>query len=133
LKSALNDEQIRLRAVATRNRRRLQARDALAQDPTQGDLFESLPKNSKPRPQEVRLPLLAPIHEGERTEYVVTIGEAAARLGVTTSHLEAMIDGGTNKALRGEFIRAIPTREIARLLDGSPASGKRRSPQRDRL
>jgi excisionase family DNA binding protein len=48
-------------------------------------------------------------------EYVLSLGEAAARLGVGRSELEAMLAAGKVEALPTGFTRMIPTREIERL------------------
>lgn len=47
------------------------------------------------------------------------MGEAAARLGVSRSQLEAMIAAGKIEALPTGFTRMIPTREIERLSQSS--------------
>ena len=46
---------------------------------------------------------------------VRTLGEAAARLGVSRPELEAMIDAATIEALPTGYTRTIPTREIEHL------------------
>jgi len=48
-------------------------------------------------------------------EYVLTLGEAAARLGMSRRELETMVERGEVATLQGEFIRVIPTREVERL------------------
>lgn len=93
---------------------RTQARAALGRDPGQLDLYDAPPKHktqASPQPDRksaVRYPW-------ERSEYVLTLGEAAARLGVSRGELEAMIDAGKVKALPTGFTRMIPTREVERL------------------
>ena len=47
--------------------------------------------------------------------YVLTLGEAAARLGLSRPQLETMIEAGTIEALPTGFTRTIPTRELERL------------------
>jgi excisionase family DNA binding protein len=51
----------------------------------------------------------------ERSELVLSLGEAAARLGVSRSTLEAIIEAGKIEALPTGFARMIPTREVVRL------------------
>jgi excisionase family DNA binding protein len=46
------------------------------------------------------------------------LGEAAVRLGLSRSQLEAMIAAGKIEALPTGFTWMIPTREVARLLAG---------------
>jgi excisionase family DNA binding protein len=46
---------------------------------------------------------------------VLSLGEAAAQLGVTRSELEAMIAAGKIEALPTGYTRTIPTREVERL------------------
>lgn len=46
---------------------------------------------------------------------VLTLGEAAQRLGVSRAELEAMIAAGKIEALPTGFTQTIPTREIERL------------------
>jgi excisionase family DNA binding protein len=48
---------------------------------------------------------------------VVTLGEAAGRLGVSRSELEAMIAARKIEALPTGFTRTIPTREIQRITE----------------
>src|SRR5437868_6191427 len=46
--------------------------------------------------------------------YVLTIGEAAARLGISRAEPEALIDRGSVCALPTGFTRMIPTSEVER-------------------
>ena len=46
---------------------------------------------------------------------VLTLGEAAVRLGVSRSQLEAMIAAGKIEALPTGFTQTIPSREVERL------------------
>ncbi len=46
---------------------------------------------------------------------VLFIGEAAARLGMSRTQLEAMIARGQVETLPTEFVRVIPTDEVERL------------------
>jgi excisionase family DNA binding protein len=48
---------------------------------------------------------------------MLSLNEAANRLGVSRTELEAMIADGQVEALRGEFLCIIPTREVKRLLN----------------
>ncbi|HEY3085909.1 MAG TPA: helix-turn-helix domain-containing protein [Candidatus Dormibacteraeota bacterium] len=48
--------------------------------------------------------------------YVLSLGEAAARLGISRRELEAMIAAGKIEALPTGFTRMIPTTEVKRLL-----------------
>jgi hypothetical protein len=48
-------------------------------------------------------------------ERVLSLGEAAARLGLSRDELEAMIGAGKVEALPCGFTEMIPTREIERL------------------
>jgi excisionase family DNA binding protein len=56
---------------------------------------------------------------------MLSLNEAASRLGVSRAELEAMIADGQIEALRGEFLCIIPTREVKRLLNTDQA--RRRS------
>jgi excisionase family DNA binding protein len=47
---------------------------------------------------------------------VLTIGEAAARLGMSRSELEGLIDRGIVEALPTGYTRMIPTAEAERLV-----------------
>ncbi len=47
---------------------------------------------------------------------VLSVGEAATRLGMSRSQLETMISRGAVQALPTGFTRMIPTAEIERLL-----------------
>jgi excisionase family DNA binding protein len=49
---------------------------------------------------------------------VLSLGEAAARLGVNRATLELMIAAGKIEALPTGFTRMIPTREVVRLAGG---------------
>jgi excisionase family DNA binding protein len=60
------------------------------------------------------LPPLAP--RPSESVGVLTLGEAAARLGISRSHLEALIDAGKIEALPTGFTRTVPTREVERLM-----------------
>jgi len=53
------------------------------------------------------------------SQVMLSLNEAAARLGVGRIELEALIADGEIEALRGEFLCLIPIREINRLLSGN--------------
>ena len=92
---------------------RKQARADLGRDPVGGDLYGP-PKARTPLSEPPRR-TAAPLHPSERHEYVLTLREAAQRLGVSRAQLEAMIDSGTVEALPTGYTRTIPTSEIERL------------------
>jgi excisionase family DNA binding protein len=50
------------------------------------------------------------------SQVMLSLNEAARRLGVGRIELEALIADGEIEALRGEFLCLIPVREINRLL-----------------
>jgi hypothetical protein len=97
------------RVVAARR----QARIAQGRDPDTVDLFDTPPK---PRPRAPKKPT-PPVVADRRSESVgvLSLGEAAARLGMTRAQLEVMIDAGKVEALPTGFTRMVPTREVARL------------------
>jgi excisionase family DNA binding protein len=51
----------------------------------------------------------------ERSDRVLSLDEAAARLGLRCAELEAMITAGKIEALPTGYTRMIPTREVDRL------------------
>jgi hypothetical protein len=53
------------------------------------------------------------------SQVMLSLNEAATRLGVGRIELEALIADGEIEALRGEFLCGIPIREINRLLSGN--------------
>jgi excisionase family DNA binding protein len=53
------------------------------------------------------------------SQVMLSLNEAATRLGVGRIELEALIADGEIEALRGEFLCCIPIREINRLLGGN--------------
>ena len=94
---------------------RRQAVIALGRDPDQRDPFIEPPKSgalSMPKVAESSSPLVA-----SRGIGVLSIGEAAARLGMSRAQLEALIDRGAVQALRTGFTRMVPTAEVERVLD----------------
>ncbi len=93
---------------------RRQARAAIGRNPNAGDLFSGPPKQKAaplPTPEPRRLQ-----SDPSTTEYVLTLGEAAARLKVSHAELHAMIDRGELETLPMGLTRAIRTREVERLL-----------------
>jgi len=58
----------------------------------------------------------ASAHVESRRIGVLSIGEAAARLGMSRPQLEALIDRGLVEPLPTGFTRMIPTAEVKRLL-----------------
>jgi hypothetical protein len=91
---------------------RRQAREVLGWDPTASDPYDAPPKRRT-------LPLAAPpaatpVPLGPGVG-ALFIGEAAVRLGMTRAELEAMITRGQVKTLPTQFVRVIPTSEVARL------------------
>jgi hypothetical protein len=103
-------------AIRSRRRRwqrvvdaRREARAALGRDPAAPHTYDPPPKRkTEPAPEPAIKPLTR--YPWERTEYVLTFGEAAARLGVSGGDLEAMIE-----ALPTGFTWTIPTSEVERL------------------
>jgi excisionase family DNA binding protein len=102
----------RERVEAARRRAAL----ALGRDPDQRDSFVEPPnESSDPVPTtstNARLP------EAGRGIGVLSLGEAAARLGMSRSEVEGLIDRGAVEALQTGFTRMIPTREVERLRKG---------------
>jgi excisionase family DNA binding protein len=99
---------------------RRQAREALGDGPEGGDLYAEPPKAKTASP---KLPAPVPIQFTPRPSEaigVLSIGEAAVRLGMSRTQLEAMIDVGKVEALPTGFTRMIPTREVERLAGGTP-------------
>lgn len=88
---------------------RKQAREARGGDLTDGDTHG---------PPKAKTPLKAP--ELPRIGYgpgvrVLSLGEAAQRLGVSRAELEKMIDAGKIEAPPTGYTRMIPTSEVERL------------------
>src|SRR5947209_584207 len=94
---------------------RRQARAALGRDDTPG-LFDGKPKpKAATRYVEPEAPLQ---HRPSEAVGVLTLGEAAVRLGVTRLQLEAMIEAGKIEAPPTGYTRMIPTSEVERLNGG---------------
>jgi excisionase family DNA binding protein len=73
------------------------------------------PKSKLPEPS---YRTAVPLHPSERSERVLTIGEAAARLGISGSEMEAMVKLGTVKSLMAGWTVVVPTSEVERLRSG---------------
>ena len=93
---------------------RRQARLALGKDPTSENDYSGQPKAQSAPPQPA-----APPATHDAAVLVSTLGEAAARLGVSRAQLERMIDAGAVQALPTGFTRMIPTSEVERLLQAA--------------
>jgi excisionase family DNA binding protein len=93
---------------------RRQARVALGKDPDSADDYGGRPK---PRLLVAQPPAPTPIVPGQGVR-VLSLGEAAARLGVSRESLEAMVDAGKVQALPTGFTKMIPTSEVVRLGGG---------------
>jgi len=91
---------------------RRHARVVLGADDTPG-LFEGKPISKAATPYVE--PEAPPQNRPSEGIGVLTLDEAAARLGVSRSQLEAMIAAGKIMALPTGFTRTIPTREVERL------------------
>ena len=92
---------------------RRQAALALGRDPDQRDAFVEPAKSSSPAPPTTSASASSSVSSpGIR---VLSIGEAAARLGMSRRQLEALIDRGAVTALPTGFTRMIPTAEVERL------------------
>lgn len=92
---------------------RRQARTALGHDGEQPGLFDGRPKAKTPRRYVEAQPHLTP--PTSKAVYVLTLGEAAARLGLSRNELERMIEAGKIKTLPTQFTRMIPASEVERL------------------
>ena len=92
---------------------RAAARSALGRDPNQTDLFDlPAPKKSKSYVQPAPRPVEPRRDESVR---VLSLGEAAVRVGVSRAELEALIAAGKIEALPTGYTRMIPTSEVERL------------------
>jgi excisionase family DNA binding protein len=92
---------------------RRQAATALGRDPDQRDLFIEPPKSSSSQRQTTSTGASSAV--ASHGIGVLSIGEAAARLGMSRTQFETLIDRGSVKALPSGFTRMIPTSEIERL------------------
>jgi excisionase family DNA binding protein len=95
-----------------------QARESLGQDPNRANLFDE-PAKKKTTVNVSLPPLIVEPHRDESVR-VLSLGEAAARLGVSRPELEAMIAAGKIEALPTGYTRMIPTREVDRLMRAIP-------------
>jgi len=92
---------------------RQQARGALGQDSNAGDQYAAPLKRKTPSaPSDTKLVGYSP------GVLVLSIGEAAERLGMSRAQLEALIDRDVVRALPTGFTRMIPSSEVDRLLAG---------------
>lgn len=92
---------------------RRQAALALGRDPDQRDSFIEPSKPSSPPTPSTTAPESSSV--ASRGIGVLSIGEAAVRLGMGRSQLEQLVDRGVVEALPTALTRMIPTAEIARL------------------
>jgi hypothetical protein len=92
---------------------RRQARASLGRDSGQGALFEAQTKAATPL-RAPEPPVCVP-DPNARPERVLSLGEAAARLGVSRGELDAMIAAGMIEALPTGFTHMVPRRKIERL------------------
>jgi len=90
---------------------RRQARLALGKDPDGGDAY-SKPNKSRSPALPLRGPTWVTAGPGVR---VLFVREAATRLGISRTELEAMITHGAVETLPTEFGLVLPTREVERL------------------
>jgi excisionase family DNA binding protein len=98
---------------------RQQARATLGHGPEGGDLYGP-PKRRTPHapPPMPASATERPPERPDESQRVLSLGEAASRLGMSRSELEAMIAAGKVEALPTGFTRMIPTREVERLRKG---------------
>lgn len=92
---------------------RRQAALALGRDPDERDPFVEPTKSSMPPPLMTSVRSKSPVES--RGIGVLSLGEAAARLGMTRSGIEALIERDVVQALPTGFTRMIPTTEVKRL------------------
>ena len=114
-KPKLRHEKQRAGGQQPRARRgaRRQAAIALGRDPDQRDPFIEPPKSgATPTP---KIPAISGEPVASRGIGVLSIGEAAARVGISRTQLESLIDRGAAQALPTGFTRMIPTAEVDRL------------------
>lgn len=93
---------------------RRQAALALGRDPDQRDSSIEPPESSSDDSTPTGTPAVAPV-TGSHAIGVLSTGEVAARLGMSRSQLEALVDAGKVAALPTGFTRMIPTAEVERL------------------
>jgi len=90
---------------------RRQAAVALGRDPDGRDPFVEPPKSGSTASSTT---LVSP-PVASHAIGVLTIAEAAARLGMSRTRLETLVDRGLVEALQTGFTRTIPTSEVERL------------------
>jgi excisionase family DNA binding protein len=90
------------------------ARKALGREPPGGDLYGApVKRKTQPTPEPTRKALAC--YPWERSELVLSLGEAANRLGVSRADLEAMIAAGKIEALPTGYTRMIPSVAVERM------------------
>jgi hypothetical protein len=99
---------------------RRQAQAELGRDPNSPGLYSASPPKAKTPLPEPPGPVFVAIHPSEKSEGVLSLGEAAARIGVSRAQLEAMADAGKVEALTTGYARMVPPREVTRLTSGPP-------------
>jgi excisionase family DNA binding protein len=97
---------------------RHQARADLGRGPVGGDRYGAPLKRkaSTPTAPPPAWNVERPADRPDEAVRVLALGEASARLGISQSALEAMIEAGEIDALPTGYTRMIPTREIERLV-----------------
>jgi excisionase family DNA binding protein len=96
---------------------RRQAALALGRDPDQRGPFVEPPKSSAAQLHTSSASESSPV--ASRGIGLLSLGEAAARLGLSRRELETLVDRGTVEPLPTGFTRMIPTADVARLLERS--------------
>lgn len=86
---------------------------ALGRDPDQRASFIEPPRSSPPSTPKIAESTSLPVES--RGIGVLSLGEAAGRLGMSRAQLETLLDRGAVTALPTGFTRMIPTAEIERL------------------
>lgn len=76
--------------------------------------FTEKPPKRGPEPQDIHRRRAVPYVPGH-TEYVLSLGEAAARLDLSRDELELLIAAGKVRTLPTELTQMVPTAEIERL------------------
>jgi hypothetical protein len=100
---------------------RRKARSALGRDPVGGDVYAAPPKAQSPLQEPPRC-TTAPLHPSERSERVLTLGEAASHPGLTRAEMEAMIDAGKDRGAADRLRANDATQEVERLSTSGRAS-----------
>jgi hypothetical protein len=96
---------------------RRQARAALGRDPNADSLYEAPPKREPVAAPTLRAPNPErPPERHDQSVGVLTLGEAAMRLGVSCAAVGALIASGQVDTLPIELGWVVPTHEVERLL-----------------